>query len=185
MKGSTGLAVALLVLAVVFFLLAPVLQPITKFRAVRTDHAMAELSPLFMPNLTNQAVLAWTTTSVTAIMTVGFGDFDKQILAQRDRFTPEGWDSFLEALRAQDLRNSFKQHQLVLTTVPRDVPVITGQGPDPHNVYFWKVELPVIMTYATNDNKTQKQKAVIQLTIVRVPSKENTRGIAIRGWKLV
>ena len=178
-------AVSLLALAVLFLVAAPILQPIYRFQAVRPDHASMNLLPLFVPNMTNEAILSWTTESVTALMTVGFGNFDRQILDQRPLFTDEGWESFLTALWADDMRGNFKQHQLVLTTVPRDVPVIVAQGMDLKKVYFWKVQLPVIMTYATNNNETRKQKGVVQLTIVRVPPSENVRGIAIKAWKMV
>jgi len=177
-------AVAIAALMAILVVGAPVMRPSYSFFARRPDDKTKQLVPLNEPNLTNQAVLSWTATSITEIMTLGFGDFDRQLLSQRMRFTDEGWESFLMALYKQGIRDAFKKQQLVLTTVPSDSPVIVAQGEDIDGKYFWQVELPIIMTYMTNNNMTQKSRAIIQLTIVRVPSSVNIGGIAIKAWKL-
>jgi hypothetical protein len=71
---------------------------------------------------------------------------------------------------------------LVLTTVPSNTPIIVGQGVNPQEVYQWEVQMPVIMSYATNNNVINRKRSVITLTIVRVPADENASGIAIQGW---
>lgn len=175
-------SVAVAVLVMILIVAVTVLQPINRYRAVRPDSASMNLVPLFTPNLTNDAVRSWVATSVTALMTIGFGDFDQQILSQRDRFTDDGWDSFTEAIRKNDLRSAFKGRQLVLTTAPSNIPVITAQGEGKDHVYFWKAEMPIIMTYSTNAGKTRRERAIVKLTIVRVPPQESEGGIAIKQW---
>ena len=44
--------------------------------------------------------------------------------------------------------------------------------------------MPVIMTYATNNNVMNKKRATVTLTIVRVAAEENPFGIAIQSWEL-
>jgi hypothetical protein len=70
----------------------------------------------------------------------------------------------------------------VLTTVPSDTAVITAQGPNLKNVYEWHIQMPVILTYTTNDNVTRHEKNLIILTITRVPTDQNSAGIAIDEW---
>ncbi|MDE2029422.1 MAG: DotI/IcmL/TraM family protein, partial [Alphaproteobacteria bacterium] len=79
---------------------------------------------------------------------------------------------------------AFKERQLVLTTVPSDTPVIVAQGVNADNVYQWNVQMPVIMTYATNNNVTSQQRAIVFLSIVRVPAEQSPSGIAIRNWSI-
>jgi intracellular multiplication protein IcmL len=117
-------------------------------------------------------------------MTMGFGDMDIRLPQQRKRFTPEGWEAFNKAFVAQKIGETFKQSQLVLTTVPSDTPVIIAQGPNAENIYQWIVQMPVIMTYATNNNAMRKERAFVTLTIVRVPADESSAGIAIQSWHL-
>jgi hypothetical protein len=190
--GMQSLAIA--VMTVVMILSTPVLRPIYiyKYRALAERHKSFEeapppedLVPLYNPNLTNRALLSWAATSVTEIMTFGFGDFDRQLLSQRVRFTSDGWESFVVAVNKQKLRQEFKARQLILTTVPAEMPVIISQGDDPEYGYRWVVEMPIIMTYATNNNVTKKSRAIIRLTIVRVPGQESVGGVAIKTWDLV
>ena len=183
-------ALAIGILSGIMILGAPVMRPVYKYKTVAQDNAnsleqfSADLVPLFNPNLTNRAVLSWAATSVTEVMTLGFGDFDRQLIAQRKRFTAQGWESFLKALIEQKIRNAFKEQQLILTTVPSDVPVIVAQGEDPEDGYKWVVELPVIMTFATNNNVTKKSRTIVRLTIVRVPGQDSVGGIAIKSWEV-
>jgi hypothetical protein len=177
-------AIMIGMLACIIILGAPVVQVVYKYHAVNPHHDMRDLSPLTGPNLTNDAVISWATDSVVEVMTLGFGDFDHQIFSQYDRFTPDGWTSFTKAIRDMDLRTTFKDRQLVLTTVPRDAAVITAQGENADHEYEWYIQLPVIMTYTTNNNVSQKQRGNASLTIVRVPASQNIAGIGIKRWSL-
>ncbi len=175
--------ISIFVMVILLMIAAPALRPIYKYRAVNPSHQVKEMVALDESNLTSQAVLSWAATSVTEVMTFGFGDIDQQLWIQRSRFTPEGWLGFLKAIINQGLRESFKSQQLVLTTVPSDVPVIVAEGPNEEDRYQWIVEVPIVMTYTTNNNVTDRSRSVVSLTIVRVPSKESIGGIAIKVWK--
>lgn len=173
-----------LLFAIIF--LVPILQPIYKYDLMNNDKRTIPLVPLSMPNLTDQAILSWAATSITEIMTFGFGDFDQRILAQRGKFTSEGWESFTKAVRDQQLRSSFKARQLVLTTVPSDAPVIVAKGQEADDdVFHWVVEMPIIMTYTTNNNVAERRRNIIRLTISRVPPRDNVFGVGIKKWEMM
>lgn len=172
--------IAVLIGMLVF--LGPFFQPIWRYYAVNPAGSVMPLVGLTVPNMTNRAILSWTINSVTEIMTIGFGDFETRLLREKRRFTPDGWDSFVSAFNKQSIGEIFKHNQLVLTTVPSDTPVILSQGKNEEDIYQWKVQVPVIMTYTTNNNITQRDHTVITLTIVRVPTAHNPDGIAIKTW---
>lgn len=176
------LAEAWIIAALVLVLVVgqPFFKPIYYYSGLNDKKDLFPMTALPMPNLTNRAVLAWATTSVTEIMTFGFANVDDTILAQRDRFTKDGWDGFVHAFLEKQVGEKFMQNRLVLTTVPTDVAVVNSQGPRPDGTYQWVIQLPVVMTYATNDNKKTQEKTTIQLTIVR--TKQNAMGIAIDNW---
>lgn len=167
--------------ALILFMI-PILQPINNYIAMRPDKMKKPLVALIEPNQTDQAVLSWAATSITEIMTFGFGDFDARILGQRHRFTDEGWESFVEAVIKKQMRESFMKQQLVLTTAPRGAPVITSKGTEADGIYRWVVEMPVIMTYTTNNKVSEAKRGIVRLTIVRVPARINQRGIGIKTW---
>lgn len=180
-KKQTYVIFALVVLIIA---IAPYTQPIYTYQARTTGPKSEErpLVPLTEPNMTDQAVLSWAEASITEILTFGFGDFDRRILAQKHRFTPDGWESFVDSLRKQNMRADFKLRQLVLTTAPANMAVIVSKGIDADLDYVWDVEMPIIMTYTTNNNARSGHSSIVRLTVARVPSSENVRGVGIKKW---
>lgn len=181
--GVQSLVIVGLIIAIMF--LSPILKPINLYEAIRPDKKTKSLVALTMPNLTDQAILSWSATTITEVMTFGFGDFDQRILSQRSRFTDEGWESFTKAIRESGMRENFKLRQLVLTAVPSDSPVIVAKGEDENQEYQWVVEMPVIMTFTTNNDVTQRKRSIARLTIVRVPGVQNKSGIGIKYWSML
>src|ERR1700722_5151317 len=147
-------------MALFTILCIPFLQPGYRYFAVTPEQKKFQLVPLDLPNLTNNAVLSWAATGVTEIMTIGFGDFESKLVAQKSRFTQPGWDGFVDAFLGEKIDESFRKHQLVLTTVPYDTPVIVSQGENEKHVYEWHIQIPVIMTYATNNNITRPERSL-------------------------
>lgn len=174
-------------LVVFIVVAAPFIRPINIHQAMAPapEKTIQPLIALSEPNLTDQAILSWVATGITEILTFGFGDFDRRIEAQKNRFTSIGWKSFLESLRKQDLREEFKMRQLVLTTVPSNTPVIVAKGIDEDEDEIWTVEMPIVMTYMTNNDVKQVKKNIVRLTLARVPAKENRAGIGIKEWKMM
>jgi intracellular multiplication protein IcmL len=169
-------------LCVALVLLLPFAQPVYLYLSLTPEKKVAQMTGLTMPNMTNRAVLAWSTTSITEILTMGFGDIDMRLPKQKIRFTPDGWDSYTKFFTDAKIGQTFKQNQLVLTTVPSNTPVILAQGVNDDHIYQWVVQMPVIMTYATNNNVQSQNRKIITLTIVRVPANVSPDGIAIQRW---
>ena len=183
LRSMTRRAVVIAALAGLLAAALPFFQPIIRYYAISPERQVTMMVPLDLPNLTNRAILSWSANAVTEIMTIGFGDFDAKLGAQRNRFTANGWDAFRTAFLANKIDQALRQHQLVLTTVPADTPVIVSQGENDEHAYQWKVQMPVTMTYATNNNRSVPSAAVVELTITRVPYERSATGIAIDSWK--
>lgn len=173
----------LLVLAVVFIFSVPLAETTYLYYAATPEKKVKSLVGLVMPNMTNQAIISWAATSVTEVLTMGFGDIRERLPAQRVRFTKVGWEAYMKSFRNMEIEKSFKESQLVLTAVPSNTPVVVRQGLHPEfQRYQWDVQVPVVMTYATNNNVVKKVNSVVNLSIVRVPVTENFSGIAIQNW---
>ncbi len=177
-------SITIAALAILLMFLAPIFQPVYRYYAVDPAGQMESVVGLTAPNMTNRAILSWSINRVTEILTIGFGDFELKLNKQRLNFVPEGWKSFVHQFLEQDIGETFKHNQLVLTTVPSNVPVIIEQGQNKEGVYEWRVQMPVVMTYTTNNNQTQHQHSVITLTVVRVPLDQNPDGVAIKVWHM-
>ncbi|MDD3182865.1 MAG: DotI/IcmL family type IV secretion protein [Alphaproteobacteria bacterium] len=183
-RRQTYVIIALVILIIAS---APYLQPIQIYNAKVPAPANRNLPLTVMtePNLTDEAVLSWVEASITEILTFGFGDFDRRIISQKHRFTKVGWESFLQTVRSRNMRSDFKMQQLVLTTAPAETPVIVSKGVDADQEYIWKIEMPIIMTYTTNNNVRSGRKSIVSVTVARVPSSESVRGIGIKRWMML
>ena len=127
-RRATMLAWVALIMTGVLIMALPFFQPIDRYYARNPAGQTMVSAPLLLPNLTDKAVLSWAATSVTSIMTLGFGDFEQRILAQKKRFTKNGWEAFVRAFLSDKIDKSFRQHQLVMTTVPSNTPVVLSEG---------------------------------------------------------
>lgn len=158
---------------------APFFAPLYVYHSITPEGKTALLVPLELPNLTNPAIVSWAATSITEILSFGFGDIKEKTMRQKIRFTKPGWKAFVKSFMSSKVGETFQKSQMVMTTVPSDTPVIISQGINEDDVYEWKVEVPIITTYAANNNVIKPERATMQLTIVRVPNGESPAGIAI------
>jgi hypothetical protein len=185
LKRLTRLAALIAFLGVSLAVGAPFFAPLYVFHSITPEGKTAILVPLDLPNLTNPAVVSWAATSVTEILSFGFGDVEAKTVLQKKRFTPLGWKAFVKAFLSSKVSETFKRNQMVMTTVPSDTPVILSQGVNDDDVFQWKVDVPIITTYAANNDVIKPELGTIQMTIVRVPYDQSPSGIAIDIWRQI
>ncbi|MEJ0061946.1 MAG: DotI/IcmL family type IV secretion protein [Alphaproteobacteria bacterium] len=175
-----------IILSVGFLVAAPLLQPTQIYYVRRIGEPIGNeklLDPLPLPNLTTAAILSWSTTTVTELMTYNFANYNQRISMFADRFLPESWGLYVAALAQADTINKFKERQLVLTAAPAEPPVMASEGINEETQeYEWKVQVPVILRYSTNNNKGVNSRTIVMLTLVRVSTLDNPYGIAIKTW---
>ena len=171
-------------LTALLLLILPFAQPVYIYYAKKPDNAVMQMVGLAMPNMNNRAVLSWMTTTVTEIMTLGFGDVSVKLPQQRKYFTKAGWRVYMQEFSRLKIAETLKQSQLVMTTVPSNTPVVVDQGINPDQIYQGTVQMPIIMTYATNNNVTVEKRAIVTATIIRVASEDNPAGIAVQQWSM-
>lgn len=198
LKTTTRQAVVIAFLGCALAVGAPFFAPLYVYSAVTPEGVEALLNlqnpekkdigtlvPLDMPNLTNPAIVSWAATSATEILSFGFGDIDAKTILQKKRFTTPGWKAFVKSFLTSKVGETFKRNQMVMTTVPSDTPVILSQGVNDDNVFQWKVEVPIITTYAANNNVIKPELGTIQMTIVRVSYDQSPSGVAIDLWRQI
>jgi intracellular multiplication protein IcmL len=184
-KRVTRMSVLLGIFCCILSFGAPFFAPLYVFHSITPEGKTAILVPLEIPNLTNPAIVNWAATSVTEILSFGFGDVEAKTVQQKLRFTPAGWKAFVKAFLSTKVSETFKRNQMVMTTVPVDTPIILSQGVNSEDTYEWKVEVPIITTYAANNNVIKPERGLIQMTIIRVPHDQSAAGIAIDIWKQI
>lgn len=155
-------------------------NPQTRYFALTPDGSALQMESLEDPNLNNEALLAWVQQAVVDVLTFGFNDYNKRFEYSMRYFTPEGWVTFGTTLQTSRLMAEVVQYQQILTAIPRSPPQIIAWGYK-NGRFSWDIAAPVIMTTRAGKNRNIAAVTVI-LTVVKLPTSENPRGIAIDSW---
>lgn len=178
--------IALVVLVVAFMFGTELLRPSYIYLARRIGSPIGSekrLIELNLPILTKEAILQWSMSTVTEVLTFNFANYNQRISMFTTRFHPDGWKAFIRALYEAKLIDSFKSNQLVATAAPQGVATLESEGINEEtNEYEWKVKVPVIRKFVTNNDRSDIRKQDVYLTIVRVPLTDSPAGMAIKVW---
>lgn len=160
-----------------------VTQPKPTYFASTADGRILPLTPLSQPMLTPSVLLQWTTQTATSAYTYDFRHFKSQMELARQNFTPEGWASFDAALQASGNLAAVESKRMLVTSYQRGGAVVTNEGLDPATGrYFWNVEFPMEIVYEGSGTSRYEQRLIAQIVVVRVPTIEYERGLAIHQF---
>ncbi len=180
-------AVIIIVLFGVLMIAIPIFKPASIYYARRlgaplgTEKRLVELDK---PVLTAQAITSWAMTTVTEVLTFNFANFNDRISMFAGRFTPEGWSAFAKALYEAETIDRFKKQNLVATAAPSDPAMIESEGFNLESgEYEWKIIVPIILKFVTNNNVSESRNITVHITAVRVPTTQTPEGIAIKLWQ--
>jgi|GEM_PF-2757903 len=108
-------------------------------------------------------ILKWANYAVTKTFTYDFQNYNQQFETLKSCYTPAGWESFMEAMKASNnLRATQDEHLFVSASVNGQSQLISSPSND--NQPVWQVRVPVKVTYQ-NENKEVSQDLYIDLTI--------------------
>lgn len=178
--------IILIVLVFLFMFGTQLLRPSYIYSARRIGAPIGSekrLVELNLPILTKDAILQWSTSTVTEVLTFNFANYNQRISMFRSRFHADGWRAFAKALYEAKVIDSFKNNQLVATAAPQGPASLESEGENEETLeYEWKVKVPVIRKFVTNNDRSDIRKQDVYLTIVRVPLTESPAGMAIKVW---
>lgn len=142
------------------------------------------LIELNLPILTKEAILSWASMTVTEVLTFNFANFNERLGLSAERFHPEGWKAFVRALYESKAIDTFKNQQLVSTATPSEPATLEFEGENPETKeYEWRVRVPIIRKFVTNNDRSDVRKSDVYITIVRVPIIDFPAGMAIKVWQ--
>lgn len=174
-QGVVVLVLAVLVVYKLFIEPTPV-----RYFATTNDGRIMDLKPLSEPSMTDAAVLSWTAQSAADVMTFSFLDYQRRLQNSASYFTSVGWEGFMKAIQDSRFLEGVQANQQIVTAVPFQAPVVVERGQN-NERYFWRVQLPLVVTYTSGDKKATK-KQLLNLVIVRVSPLENPAGLGIEQW---
>lgn len=154
--------------------------PQDRYFAETMESGRMQLVSLQDPNVNMEAMLAWAQQAATDILTFGFNDLERRFAYSQKYFSPEGWITFGTRMNEGKLLRTVIDNKQILTAIPKAPPQMRSWGWR-NGKFCWDVSVPIIMTTRAGKNKTT-QNVRVEMTIIRLPTAENPRGIAIDSW---
>ena len=172
-----SLAAIVVIMALVVLLLYQVSsRPLPTFTAVAPNKQALKLTSSYEPNLLPDTLIKWASKAAVAAYTFDFVNYKKQIEAVRPYFTEDGWSQYQSSV--QGLISTIADNKLFVNSVVSGPPVISNQGDLTGRGYAWRVQLPFLVTYQSAQSTTHKNFMVL-ITIIRIPTTTNPKGIGI------
>lgn len=139
---------------------------------------LVEMAPTNIPYVRVEQVLGFTETVGRKIFTLNFKDYRAQLEAVRENFTADGYDNYRQALQTSGMLDYIIQNRVISSVALEGPPVLIAEG-IAGTVYGWKIQIPVLLTYDSGNKKTPPLRQLLTITVVRTPTWENPRGIAV------
>lgn len=134
------------------------------------------------PHQSFSNVSNWAIDAVTSAYSFDFTDFDKQVQEAGYYFTSDGFQSYKDALTINGVRQSVIDKKLQVSIVPMQDPVFVNMGSF-GGTEFWRIRIPVLIS-AFGGKEPQTQKMQVEILVLRVPSYQNHKGLAIAQFNM-
>lgn len=168
-------------LVIIFLTIALVLllaqKPVPKYFAATDSGRIIALIPLDRPNLSDKALLQWTSEAVVSLYSYNFVNFREVFQVNRNYFTAPGWRSFMQALDASKNLDTVKAKKLIVSAVLTGAPVIVNQYVLDGR-YTWAIQMPLLVTYQGSSDRIN-QNFILTLKIQRISTLDNVYGVGI------
>lgn len=156
--------------------------PEPRYLIQQTDGSLLPVIPLNQPIANKGAVTQVVTDAVLKLHAIDFKNFRNQMSDASIYFTKNGWQKYLDEMTKSGTFDAIERRQLVLSSAINKPPVILKEY-DISGYYAWDVEVEYSVNYfGAGYNSTSP--LVARVTLVRIPTTEHPRGIAIAGFNV-
>jgi intracellular multiplication protein IcmL len=151
---------------------------INHYFAVDPDNRITEIKALREPYVNDAKLLSWVSERVTKAYRMDPVNYKSQVAEMAMDFTPEGYESYIESLKSSGVIEFMTKNLLVSSAIPTGTPLVVERNITPSGVYYWRVQVPVLVSY-TSATKVAQKKRVIEVVVVRRHTVEAASGIGI------
>jgi len=143
---------------------------------ITTDKQIQNINTLPVPHQSLNNVSGWLLSALNTIYGVGFDNIDDKMSQAEYYFTGNGYSSYVKAMNSgfkDDILN--KKLKITLLAVQNPVLINGGVAGD---IEFWRLRVPVLISYLGGKEIVTSQK-MVEALIIRVPAYQNEKGLAI------
>lgn len=145
--------------------------------ATTSSGRLIPMTPLNQPNMSDHAVLQWTSKAITSLYSYDFQNYRESFQNDKQYFTDQGWRAFLNGLKQSGNLKTVKKQKLTVQAVPESAPVVVRKGV--HNgIYSWRIQMPIVVTYRSL-NQEYTQHLLVTVLVQRLSTLSSKHGIGI------
>lgn len=148
-------------------------QPV--YYAAVTTGEVVPMHALSEPVLTKDFILQWSSLTARLIYNLHFNSYQQQLNQIKDRFTPEGWNKMMGAMKG--LIKQITGNRLIMSSVVSGPPVILSQLII-NGRYTWRVQMQMLVTY-TSASAISQQHMIVTMNVQRVSTLNSAEGVQI------
>lgn len=152
-----------------------------RFFAVNDQGTKVRLLDLGSPTLGTESLLSWATLAASDVLTFGFNNVDRRFAETQKYFTQEGWEGFRRAMGKSGLLANVVNNQQIITAIPRSPARLVSQGLIEGGHTGWVMDLQMVMTTRAG-KEVNTDYSHVSIIVVKVPTRENPRGVGIYQW---
>lgn len=150
-------------------------QPL--YYAAMTTGEVIPMHALSEPVVTSDFIIQWSSLTARLIYNLDFAKYQQQLDQVKERFTPNGWEKMMGALKSSGLIQQMLDSKLIISSVISGPPVILSRLII-HGRYTWSVQMPMLITYTSASESTQR-RIVVTMNVQRVSTLDAANGIQI------
>lgn len=151
-------------------------QPL--YYAAVTTGEVVPMHALSEPVVTNDFIVEWSALTARLIYNLRFDTYQQQLTQIQDRFTPEGWNAMMVAMKG--MISQLTGSRLVISSVLSGPPVILSRLII-HGRYTWRVQMKLLVTY-TSASEARQREIIVTMNVQRVPTLSAAQGIQITNF---
>jgi intracellular multiplication protein IcmL len=152
-------------------------KPVERYFSVDPAGRITKIIALTEPYVTDAYLTSWVTEKVSRAYSLDPQNYRRQVGDLEAFFTPDGHQAYINSLQSSGTIDLMTKNLLILTGVPTGAPIVVSRG-EAGGVYFWKVQIPMLVEYRSSTKSSQKRR-IVEVTVVRRQTIESPEGIGI------
>lgn len=176
--GLTALSILLALVSLgVFYIVAKKVKP-PELYFISTAGQLDKIQVDMYPNQSQEAVKDWAREAMQKSFTLDFLSLDNALASAEPYFTQDAWPVFYQTTQSSPLVKEIMKNKVSSSIVAKTDPIIESSALVNGTEFAWRLIIPATMSFS-GDAATKTQDVVIRITVVRVPTTENPKGLGV------
>lgn len=177
MASSLPVLVVALLVSVSLNVVLATRKPQERYFSVDPAGRLTKIVALTEPYVNDAYLASWVSEKVARAYSMDPQNFRRQVGDLEAFFTPDGHQQYINSLQSSGTIDLMTKNLLILTGVPTGAPIIVGRG-EANGAYFWKVQIPMLVSYRSSTKSADKRR-IVEVTVIRRQTIESPDGIGI------